>query len=212
MIYWNEEPGGKTLTVNQPGEYILTLVNECDSISDEINIEEYPLPEVNLGEDKVIMTGETLELDAGAGYDAYTWQDGSGGRYYVISDQNMNPQDPYYYVEVKDGMCFNSDTVKIELFEVWVPIVITPNGDGWNDIFEPDMNSWHRIQDHKIEVFSRWGEKVWESQDFPGGWDGKRNGKYVAEGTYYWILEVYYGSEMIKQTLKGSLTIIGTGD
>ncbi|MEZ5197911.1 MAG: gliding motility-associated C-terminal domain-containing protein [Bacteroidales bacterium] len=209
-IYWNHQPGGQHFTVNQPGEYILTLVNECDSISDAITIEEYPLPEVNLGEDAIIMQGETLELDAGEGYDAYTWQDGSGGQYFLITEQNMDTENPYYYVEVKQGMCLNSDTVKVELFEVWVPIVITPNGDGWNDVFEPDMNSWNGIQKHSMEVFSRWGEKVWESDDFPSGWDGKQNGRYVSEGTYYWILEVYYGPQMIRQTLKGSLTILGT--
>ncbi|MEZ5197908.1 MAG: gliding motility-associated C-terminal domain-containing protein [Bacteroidales bacterium] len=106
------------------------------------------------------MQGETLELDAGEGYDAYTlWQDGSGGQYFLITEQNMDTENPYYYVEVKQGMCLNSDTVKVELFEVWVPIVITPNGDGWNDVFEPDMNSWNGIQKHSMEVFSRWGER-----------------------------------------------------
>jgi hypothetical protein len=58
-------------------------------------------------------------------------------------------------------------------------------------------------------VFNRWGEKVWESEDFPAGWDGKQNGQYVAEGTYYWILDVYFGPDDIKQTLKGSLTVLG---
>ncbi|MBL7104191.1 MAG: hypothetical protein ISS18_15600, partial [Bacteroidales bacterium] len=43
-----------------------------------------------------------------------------------------------------------------------------------------------------------------------GGWDGKRNGKYVAEGTYFWILDVYYGSKNIKKVYKGSLTILDT--
>jgi len=59
-------------------------------------------------------------------------------------------------------------------------------------------------------VFNRWGEKIWESNDFEAGWDGKRNGRYVSDGTYYWILDVYYGPENLKQTLKGSLTVLGT--
>ncbi|MEZ5146382.1 MAG: gliding motility-associated C-terminal domain-containing protein [Bacteroidales bacterium] len=29
---------------------------------------------------------------------------------------------------------------------------------------------------HTIMVFNRWGEKVWESNDFTSGWDGKQNG------------------------------------
>ena len=59
-------------------------------------------------------------------------------------------------------------------------------------------------------VFNRWGEKVCESTDFETGWDGKQNGRYVAEGTYFWVLEVYYGSNNIKQILKGSLTVLGS--
>jgi len=98
----------------------------------------------------------------------------------------------------------------VELFEVWVPKVITPNGDGVNDIFLPDLQKWEGIKKHEMIVFNRWGEKVWESSDFESGWDGKRNGRYVAEGTYFWLLEVYYGPELTKQTVTGSLTILGT--
>ncbi len=61
-------------------------------------------------------------------------------------------------------------------------------------------------------VFNRWGEKVWESSDFPSGWDGKQNGRYVAEGTYFWVLEVYYGTDNIKKVYKGSLTVLGTNN
>jgi gliding motility-associated-like protein len=88
--------------------------------------------------------------------------------------------------------------------------VITPNGDGSNDYFKPDQKCWQGINQHKMMVFNRWGEKIWESNDFEAGWDGKRNGRYVSDGTYYWILDVYYGPENLKQTLKGSLTVLGT--
>ena len=99
--------------------------------------------------------------------------------------------------------------IMIELYQIWVPKVITPNGDGENDKFRADPESWSGINQHTMQVFNRWGEKVWESTDFETGWDGKQNGKNVAEGTYFWILEVYYGNDNIKQVLKGSLTVLG---
>ncbi|MCB0824261.1 MAG: gliding motility-associated C-terminal domain-containing protein [Bacteroidales bacterium] len=207
--YWDGEAGNQSITVNQSGYYTLCIANPCDSISKTIEVTEVPLPQVFLGEDQVFLPGETIELDAGAGFDQYQWQDGSGQQYFEVTENNADPENPYYYVEVTQGICKNSDTVKIEMFLVWVPKVITPNGDNKNDYFAPDPAQWQGVQKHHMTVYNRWGEKVWESEDFPSGWDAKRNGNYVSDGTYFWVLEVYYGDDLIKQTLKGSLTILG---
>lgn len=208
--YWNGIEGEQVFEVSESGVYQMGLVNACDSVSDEVQVLVMPVPSVYLGEDKILFPGQTIELDAGNEFDSYIWQDGSGEQYYVVTENNIYADDPYYYVEVTEGICKNSDTVKIELFEVWVPQVITPNGDGKNDLFQPDPNKWHGIRRHTIMVFNRWGEKIWESEDFESGWDGKQNGRNVTDGTYFWILEVYYGQENIKQILKGSLTVLGS--
>jgi gliding motility-associated-like protein len=62
-----------------------------------------------------------------------------------------------------------------------------------------------------MTIYNRWGGKVWETNDFPSGWDGKQNGSYVADGTYFWVLEITYGPENLKQVLKGSVTVLGAG-
>jgi len=205
--YWNGVEGEQTYTVTQGGNYELILKNYCGEDTDEKFVEQYPLPDVNLGEDNILFPGESIQLDAGE-FVSYLWQDDSENRYYLVtygSDLNT-----LYYVEVSDEYgCKNSDTITIEIYNVKVPPVITPNADGFNDRFEPG-EEWSGINNHKMLVYNRWGEKVWESSDFPGGWDGKRNGKYVAEGTYFWILEVYYGPKNLKKVYKGSLTILDT--
>lgn len=210
--YWNGIEGGPSLEVKEPGLYSLSMVNPCDSVNDAIDVGVMPLPEVYIGENNILFPGQTIELNAGEGFDEYLWQDGSGDFYYIVTENNIDPMDPYFYVEVTQGSCKSSDTVMIELYQIWVPIVITPNGDGENDIFKADPESWSGVNKHTMMVFNRWGEKVWESTDFVSGWDGKLNGKYVAEGTYFWILDVYYGPDDIKQTLKGSLTVLGTNN
>ena len=73
-------------------------------------------------------------------------------------------------------------------------------------------DGWAAVKDHTIMVFNRWGEKVWESGNFLSGWDGKQNGHYVADGTYYWILEVYYGDDNVKKVFKGTLTVVGASN
>ena len=207
--FWNGMPGGESLAVSTSGNYSLTVMNICDTVTDEVAVTVSPLPLVYLGEDRVIMPGESIQLDAGEGFDEYVWQDGSGNSYFVITENNIDPDNPYYYVEVTEGICKSSDTVEVVVAQVWVPKVITLNGDGDNEIFRADLQRWKGIEKHKMVVFNRWGEKVWESADFVTGWDGKQNGRFVADGTYFWILEVFYGSKEIKQVLKGSLTVLG---
>lgn len=204
--FWNGVQGGQALIVSETGQYELKVTNACGEDTDLVQVNAFPIPEVYLGENVVLMPGETLNLDAGQ-FEDYLWQDGTNNRYYMVSYDDYS--DSLYHVEVFDGHCKNSDSIKIEIFDIFVPIVITPNGDGKNDIFQPDMEKWSGINQHTIQVFNRWGEKVWESDNFPQGWDGKKNGKFVAEGTYFWILEIEIGQNNIQRKYKGSLTIMG---
>ena len=210
--YWNGIHGESTQTISASGKYTLSVVNPCDSVSDEIQVTVEAIPEVYLGEDNVLFSGQTITLDAGSGFDQYVWQDGSGGQYFVLTENNIEPSNPYCYVEVIEGSCKNSDTIRIELFHIWIPNVITLNSDGLNDVFKADPEKWSGISQHHMQVFNRWGEKVWESDDFLSGWDGRRNGSYVADGTYYWILDVFAGPQNLKQTFKGTLSVLDSAN
>jgi gliding motility-associated-like protein len=206
---WNGEPGGSYLTIESGGTYALEVSNQCGTASDQVVITEYKKPEVDLGDDRILQAGDAIELDGGTGFDAYLWQDGSTGRYFLLTYENASPENPFYYVEVTDGPCKNSDTIKISLLEVKIPNVFTPNGDGVNDTFSPLEEGWSGVNRHHIEVYNRWGEMVWESDHFEAGWDGKQNGANVSDGIYFWILEIYYGEDGLAQTLKGTVTILG---
>jgi gliding motility-associated-like protein len=203
--FWNGVQGEQTYVVTSGGNYSLTLSNYCGEDNDEITVSEYPLPGVNIGEDILLFPGESQQVDAGD-YTSYLWQDGSSGRYYVVSYENYPDS---LKVEVFDGHCKNSDSIKVEIFDVDIPNVITPNGDGKNDVFKPG-DGWSGISSNKIIIYSRWGDKVWESSDFESGWDGKSNGRFVANGTYFWVLEVTYGNDNVSKTYKGSVTVLGS--
>jgi gliding motility-associated-like protein len=99
--------------------------------------------------------------------------------------------------------------VIIEPVNVEVPNILTPNGDGKNDLFLP-ANHWIGVKDHKMMVFNRWGQKVWESSEFQKGWNGESlMGGKVSDGTYFWVLEYRLGNGLTK-ILKGSLTVLLT--
>ncbi len=208
--YWNGQPGGQKFYTTSEGTYTLSVVNVCDSISDEVNVYVGTIVPVDLGEDHLAFPGETIVLDAGSGYDSYLWQDGSQNQQLEVTENSQGNGEGIYSVQVTEGPCKSSDSVQVEFFTVWVPQVITPNGDGKNDLFIPDPGKWLGIRENHMIVFNRWGEKVWESMDFEHGWDGKKDGKVVADGTYYWILDVTYSDQEMHKVLKGTLTVIGT--
>ena len=70
----------------------------------------------------------------------------------------------------------------------YVPTAFTPNGDGLNDKFLP-RGSFHDIKAYRLEIYNRWGERVYETVDYVnGGWDGTINGREVPTGAYVYIV------------------------
>lgn len=81
---------------------------------------------------------------------------------------------------------------------------ITPNGDGINDYFLIDQSSNECARNFKVQVFNRWGVKVFETNNyglqgdvFDGFSSGRltlKNSERLPFGTYYYILEYDYGN------------------
>ncbi len=65
--------------------------------------------------------------------------------------------------------------------------VFTQNGDVKNDYFLMNQSSYKYIKEFHLEVFNRWGKKVYETSDFSSQWDGKINGNKAEEGVYFWM-------------------------
>ena len=101
-------------------------------------------------------------------------------------------------------------TIKLDSYVLGIPDVFTP--DGGNTQFKPDISKWQGINKHKMSILNKSGDKIWESESFPTGWDGKQNGKYVPAGTYFWILELFLGAQNSRQIIKGELIIFSPGN
>ncbi|MEQ6120241.1 gliding motility-associated C-terminal domain-containing protein [Reichenbachiella sp. MALMAid0571] len=61
------------------------------------------------------------------------------------------------------------------------PNAFTPDGDGLNDDFKPIGT---KVFNFKMQIFSRWGNVIFYTEDMNLGWDGRINGKNALEGTY----------------------------
>ncbi|WP_438969154.1 gliding motility-associated C-terminal domain-containing protein [Nonlabens sp.] len=101
------------------------------------------------------------------------------------------------FVRVSNENCFEifSFDIAIENCPVEVFNIITPNGDGVNDTFI--ISGLYNIYNkHKLHIFSRYGQKIWEGDNESGSWDGTSNtgllhsGKRLPTGTYFYVLEL----------------------
>ena len=93
-----------------------------------------------------------------------------------------------------------------------MPNIFTPNGDGLNDTFRPKISS--PIRRTHFTAFSRWGVKVYESDQNPLiEWSGANNrdsgkGPVLSEGVYFYQAEVEFADfKNTKRTYKGWVQI-----
>lgn len=68
-----------------------------------------------------------------------------------------------------------------------IPNIFTPDGDDINDRFIINNSC---LKDYHLEIFNRWGMKVFETFFAGGGWDGyTAGGVQSPDGTYFYILK-----------------------
>jgi gliding motility-associated-like protein len=80
--------------------------------------------------------------------------------------------------------------VEVRVFdrpEVYVPNAFTPNSDGKNDVLRP--TAVQVVEITYFRVFNRWGELIYQTNSFDGGWDGTYKGQLQPCDTYVWIFE-----------------------
>lgn len=90
------------------------------------------------------------------------------------------------YVE-DANRCFDSITKKIHVYKeltVYIPNAFTPGKEGENQIFKPKMSEYVE-EGYLLEVFDRWGQKVFKTTNTEEGWDGNIDGKPVTYTTVY---------------------------
>jgi gliding motility-associated-like protein len=87
---------------------------------------------------------------------------------------------------------------------IFIPNTFTPNGNGQNDVFKVYSNVMKAI--HWM-VFNQWGEKVFETTDLNGSWDGSYKGKPQPIGVYVYVV-VGTLSDGTSVTQKGTFNLI----
>jgi len=123
----------------------------------------------------------------------------------------VNPTGTYVTTAIIDGIEEDSNvennvssntTYPTDFF---IPDGFSPNGDNINDLFV--IRGIGNYPDNKILIYNRWGNKVFEASPYQNKWDGKSmfgvqvGGNELPTGTYFYLLNLGDGSEVIKGTV-----------
>lgn len=88
----------------------------------------------------------------------------------------------------KTSKTVNSDEI-ISIDDVTIPSVFTPNGDGNNDI--ACFSSTQKKVKAKVQIFNRWGNVLWETENITECWDGQnaKTKEAYESGVYFVKIE-----------------------
>lgn len=168
----------------------------------------YPKPSVFAGRDTVYNLGDPVFIEA-TGSGTLSWSGGEGIVCPACAYTQVYPtQNRCYMAEaVNDAGCRATDEICIELteeFTAYIPNTFTPNNDGKNDVF---LVYGENISAVTMEIFDRWGARIFYSADYRTGWDGSFKGEACQEGTYTYIIK-YTGLNRKLYTRTGHVNII----
>jgi gliding motility-associated-like protein len=124
----------------------------------------------------------------------------TGGQFKVTVNQNT-----IYYISEVNGSCESARAevkVTVGLSVLNIANTFTPNGDGHNDYWQ--INNIENYPSAFVQVFNRYGQKVYESKGYGKPFDGSYNGRALPSGAYYYIINLSSNCSL----LAGSVTII----
>jgi len=172
------------------GSYSLTVLGGANDCKVEIPFEikygpdAFPLPE--LGEDKYICPGQMLKLSPG-NFVSYLWNTGE-----VNSEIAVDSEATYIVTVTNSAGCSEDDSIKIVRgcgVDVWLPSAFTPDEDGVNDYFKAEAVD---LPSFFINIFNRYGQSIFKSDDISKGWNGKVDDADAPIGVYGYTCRYTY--------------------
>ncbi len=171
--------------------YTFTGTNGCINFKEQV-IDVSPTPGANAGPDKVVLEGGQVMLTPvqNAGITVtYLWTPPTGLNDPTQAFATASPTtDMTYTLTVtSDKGCSASDDVFVKLLKkVAIPNIFSPNGDGVHDKWV--IQYLESYPGCTVEIFNRYGQRIYSSVGYGNPWDGTVNGKPVPVGTYYYIV------------------------
>ncbi|MFL5751835.1 MAG: gliding motility-associated C-terminal domain-containing protein [Bacteroidia bacterium] len=206
---------GDTLNTTQIDTSGTFSILATDTVSGCLNTDSlstilFPAPVANAGLDDTLSLGGTINLNGSGGL-SYNWTPiitlSSG----IIAQPVATPSlTTVYILTITDANgCTASDSVRIfvdDNISLVIPNLITPNGDGHNDVWY--IKNINLFTNTEVVIFNRNGQKVFGMTDYDNSWGGTFNGNILPDGTYYYVLKLPDNDK----TFKGAITILKSGN
>ncbi len=124
----------------------------------------------------------------------------TGGVFKITATNNTS-----FYITRVNGTCESSRAevdVTVGISAINIANTFTPNGDNINDYWV--IKNIENYPDALVQVFNRYGQKLFESKGYAKPFDGTYNGQKLPSGVYYYIINLSTNCNL----LSGSLTIV----
>jgi gliding motility-associated-like protein len=203
--------GTDSLTVNwgsNPGTvYVMdtTLGAACASLPDSCVTTPVPAPIAGFDTASIGNFQTTYQFaDTSTGGTTWFWDFGDG-----TTSNLENPSHQYQgagtytvmQIVTNAAGCVDTIVSTVVVNEgILIPNVFTPDGDGINDEFYIPSSGFESFS---IEIFNRWGTKIWDANSGQIRWDGhSTSGQMMSDGTYYFVLNAILKSQGGNKTYK----------
>ena len=200
-LAWSTGSTANFITVNESGTYSLAVENRCARREDEVEVLIQEPFQIDLANTDTLCPGETTLVLGPVGYSQYLWSTGE-------TTANIEVPAGEYQLTVTDASgCTSTDTLEVTNFclqDFYAPNTFTPNGDGTNDAFRVYVRNTTFFE---LQVFNRWGEQVFISNQQDKGWDGIANGRPMRDGIYVWKV-TYAGADRITKQRIGKVMLV----
>ncbi len=189
-------------TYTQTGYYDITVTVETTTgcvermtkvFDNAVFVYPVPMASFSVEPQRVSILEPHIEVfDASVGATSYYYSI-SDGSYYTAADfEHTFKEGGKQYITqqvMNDYGCKDevAGEVIVEGYTFYAPNAFTPNNDGVNDGWKPQMTG---VSEYQLQIFDRWGELVHESHNPETPWLGDYQGKgyYVQNGVYPYVI------------------------
>lgn len=179
--------GPSAITINYS---VIPTASGCIGPPISVSAEIDTLPIINGGLNDTIEPGISTQLNAIGGL-TYLWTPTSGLSCADCADPLATPviTTAYYVTGTNESGCSGGDTVEISVTQggevLYIPNSFSPNDNKLNDLFYAYGTS---IKIFDLQIYDRWGELIFRTNDIKFGWDGKFKGEMVEGGVYVYTV------------------------
>ena len=204
-------------TVSGQFNFTVSTTGGCGTATRSGTINVTPGLTANAGNPVTIASGTQTQLNGtGTAGANYLWT--ANGPLALSSATILNPiasplQTTTYTLTVSDPLSIcpsASSSVIVTVVTTCINVrnAFTPNGDGINDLWLVyDQNFCLTAHGVTVNVYNRYGSKVYESKDYNNTWDGTYHGKAVPDGTYYAVVD-FVLSNGDKKEIRTDVTVL----